>query len=360
MPAKKTAQPALPELDYDYLLDFLVRLLRVPSPTGYTADAIALVEKELKAYKSIRLEHSKKGALLAYIPGAKPSPEGPRLALTGHVDTLGAMVRRIKSNGRLELINIGGLLWNAVETENCIIHTRSGKEITGSLMPNKASGHVYGMEARKAERTMESMEVRLDERVSTEEETRALGISEGDFVSFDPAIVIKNDFIRSRFLDDKAAVAIMLAAIQALHKAGLKPAWDTVMLFSNYEEVGTGGSSDLPESLDELVAIDMAAIGDGQTSDEFNTSICVKDGGGPYHHGLTTKLRDLADLYSIPHKVDIYTNYGSDAGAYWRAGGAAAIALIGPGVEASHHYERTHKEALVNTTRWVLAYLLNG
>ncbi len=352
------SQAKLPELDMDYLQDVLIRLLQVPSPTGFTERAIALLEEELKPYQHIRLERTKKGALLAFIPGVESSDTGPRIGVTGHVDTLGAMVRIIKPNGRLELIGLGGLIWNAVETENCTVFTSKGREITGSLMPNKASGHVYGPAAREIQRKADTMEVRLDERVQNEEEVRALGIREGDFVAFDPAIVCKNGFIRSRFLDDKAAVAIMLAAIRALDTADLKPAKDTVMLFSNYEEVGTGGSSDLPVDLDELLAIDMAAIGEGQTSDEFNTSICVKDGSGPYHHGLSNKLRDLADSYEIPYKVDIYTNYGSDAGAYWRAGGAAAIALIGPGVEASHHYERTHQEALLNTAKWLLAYLL--
>ena len=188
---------------------------------------------------------------------------------------------------------------------------------------------------------------------------RALGIEVGDFVSFDPRVEVVDGFVKSRHLDDKAAVANLLAAIKALHDHNLKPRESTCFLFSNFEEVGIGGSSDFPPSLEELVAVDMAAIGEGQASDEYHASICVKDGGGPYHHELSNKLRDLAAAYDIPVKVDIYLHYSSDGKAYWRAGGHAAVALIGPGVDSSHHYERTHTDALVDTTRWILAYLLS-
>ena len=139
----------------------------------------------------------------------------------------------------------------------------------------------------------------------------------------------------------------------------MEPAQDTTLLFSNYEEVGHGAAVGVPASVKELVAVDMAAVGDGQTSDEFHATLCVKDSGGPYHHGLSQKLRQLADDYEIPYKVDIYPYYGSDGSAFWRAGGDVAVSLIGPGVDASHNYERTHKDSLIATTKWIMAYLMN-
>jgi putative aminopeptidase FrvX len=178
-------------------------------------------------------------------------------------------------------------------------------------------------------------------------------------VVFDPRIEQNNGFIRSRHLDDKASVACIMAAVEALLNAGLQPAQDTAFHFSNYEEVGHGAASGFPDGLKELVAVDMAAVGQGQESDEFNTTICVKDSGGPYHHGLSEKLRWLADENEIPYKVDIYPYYGSDGGAYWRAGGDVAVALIGPGVDASHNYERTHIDSLIATTNLIAAYLLS-
>ena len=174
-----------------------------------------------------------------------------------------------------------------------------------------------------------------------------------------PRVEIVNGFIRSRHLDDKACVACIAAALKALHDAGLKPAQTTHILISNYEEVGHGASSGFPQEITELVAVDMAAVGDGQTSDEFHTTLCVKDSGGPYHYGLSQRLRKLAKDNGIDFKVDIYPHYGSDGEALWRAGADAAVALIGPGVDASHSYERTHTDALIDTTRWILAYLLN-
>ena len=349
----------LPPIDYPWLQDFLVRLLNTPSPTGFSSKAISLLEQELAAFPEVRTEWTHKGSLLVFIPGEDNSSYvGASRGLTAHVDTLGAMVRNIKDSGRLELTNIGGFAWGSVEGENCLVHTRANGPVRGSLLPHRASVHVYD-NVRDEKRDSSTMEVRLDSEAHSRADVRSLGIEVGDFVSFDPRVEVVNDFVKSRHLDDKASVAALLSAIKTLHDHQLKPSQTTCVLFSNYEEVGLGGSSDFPASMVELVAVDMAAIGDGQSSDEFHASICIKDGGGPYHHELSNKLRDLAERHNLPVKADIYLNYSSDGKAYWRAGGHAAVALIGPGVDSSHHYERTHKNALVDTTKWILAYLLS-
>jgi putative aminopeptidase FrvX len=217
---------------------------------------------------------------------------------------------------------------------------------------------VHGKEVSDLERNEENLEMRLDTRTESAVETYALGIEVGDFVAFDPRVEITNGFVRSRHLDDKACVACLLAAIKAFHTAGLKPAQTTYLHFSNFEEVGHGAAAGIPADVAELVVLDMAAIGDGQASDEFHATLCVKDSSGPYHHDLGLRLRQLADDQHIPYRVDIYPYYGSDGSAYWRAGGEVAVALIGPGVDASHNYERTHSEALLATTQWIMAYLL--
>ena len=345
----------LPEIDQDYLIEFLTRLLNTPSPTGFTEKAISLVEKELSAYPMLQLTRTRKGALVAVLPGKN---EAPWHALTAHVDTLGAMVKEIKSNGRLKLTAIGGFAWNTVEGEGCRVFTSKGESVRGSLLLHKASTHVYGTSVREDKRDDDAMEVRLDARTSSVDETRALGIEIGDFVAFDPRVEVTNGFVRSRHLDDKACVACLVAAIQAMTQAGLQPAYTTAFHFSNYEEVGHGAAAGIPEAVSELVSVDMAAVGDGQNSDEFHSSLCVKDSGGPYHHGLSQRMRSLAESHGIAYKVDIYPHYGSDGEAFWRAGGNVAVALIGPGVDASHNYERTHTDALIATTQWVLAYLL--
>lgn len=345
----------LPPLDQNYLTEFLVDLLNCPSPTGLAEPGIAFTEGTLKNYPGLTLSRTRKGALVARWAGAKS--DAPR-ALTAHVDTLGGMVKEIKSNGRLKLARIGGLLLNGVETEGCWVLTNHGEKIRGSYLFEKASVHVHGALVNETKRTEENMEVRLDARTTSAEETRALGIQVGDYVVFDPRVEVTNGFVRARFLDDKACVAAIVAAIKALHAAGLRPAQTTYFHFSNYEEVGHGAAAGIPAEVQELVAVDMAAIGEGLTSDEFHASLCVKDGGGPYHHGLSQKLRALAEAHEIPYKVDLYPYYGSDGEAFWRAGGDVALALIGPGVDASHNYERTHLEALTATAKWIMAYLL--
>jgi putative aminopeptidase FrvX len=347
--------PSLPEIDTQFLLDFLTKILNTPSPTGMAEPAIALTEEVFKPFKGLKLARTRKGALLATWTGERD--DGPR-ALTAHADTLGGMVKEVKSNGRLKLSQIGGYAWNTIEGEGCTVFTRSGRQVRGSILLTKASGHVFGKEVEELKRAAETLEVRLDARTTSAQETLDLGIGIGDFVAFDPRVEISAGFVRSRHLDDKACVACLVAAVKAINDAGKKPAHPTHFLISNYEEVGHGAAAGIPADVEELLVVDMAAVGEGQSSDELHASLCVKDSGGPYHHGLSDRLRLLAEKYAIPFKVDIYPHYGSDGEAWWHAGGDAAVGLIGPGVDASHSYERTHTEALVATTKWVMAYLL--
>jgi putative aminopeptidase FrvX len=346
----------LPAIDTPFLTKFLVDLLNTPSPTGLTEPAVAFTEQTLKSFPQLVLTRTRKGALVARWEGKKS--DAPR-ALTAHLDTLGAMVKEIKPGGRLKLTRIGGLALNGVETEGCWVLTNKGGKVRGSYLFEKASSHVHGALVNETRRSEDNMEVRLDARTRSADETRALGIQVGDYISFDPRVELTNGFVRSRFLDDKAGVATIVASIKALHDAGLQPAQSVYFHFSNFEEVGHGAAAGIPHYVHELLAVDMAAVGEGQTSNEFSATLCVKDSSSTYHHGLSQKLRGLADKHGIPYQADIYPYYGSDGEAFWRAGGDAAMALIGPGVDASHNYERTHTDALLATANWISAYLLS-
>lgn len=346
-----------PTLNFDvnYMAEAMVALLNIPSPTGMAAEAVARTQTLLEPF-GLQIRLTNKGALVAEWPGRSTS--APR-AVTAHVDTLGAMVKEIKSNGRLKLTKIGGFAWNTVEGEGCTVFTHNGKRVRGSLLLFKASSHIHGGEVNETRRDDDTMEVRLDEVTRTAEQTRTLGIEIGDVVAFDPRVEVSAaGFIRSRHLDDKAAVACILGALKAIQTAGLVPAQRTTIHISNYEEVGHGAASGFPNDLVELLSIDMAAVGLGQNSDEFSACICFKDSGGPYHPDMNRKLVQLARAADIPYKTDIYPFYGSDGEAYWRAGGDVKVGLIGPGVDASHNYERTHQESLLNTARLIAEYLL--
>jgi putative aminopeptidase FrvX len=346
----------LPKIDETYFTHFLVDLLNVPSPTGFAEPAIAFVEKELSQYKQLQLSRTRKGALIVKWEVASSQPP---VALTAHVDTLGAVVKEIKPGGRLKLSRIGGLQWNSVETEGVWVITSKGEKIRGSVLVDTASAHAHGAKAAETPRDDDHMEVRLDAPTASEQETRGLGICVGDCVAFDPRVEVTNGFIRSRFLDDKACVANLVAAIKSLADAGQSPTRTTYFHISNYEEVGHGAAVGIPAEAAELVAVDMAVVGNGQESDEFHATLCVKDSSGPYHEGLNKKMRAIAEKNQIPYKTDVYPFYGSDGEAFWFAGGDVAVSLIGPGIDASHNYERAHLDGLNATTRWVMAYLLS-
>lgn len=347
---------SLPKIDETYFTDFLVDLLNVPSPTGFAEPAIAFVEKELSKYKQLQLSRTRKGALVAKW---EVESDLPPVALTAHVDTLGAVVKEIKPNGRLKLSRIGLFQWNVVETEGVWIVTAKGKKIRGSILIDTASAHIYNMAGGETPRNEDHMEVRLDVRTTSEKETRSLGICVGDCIAFDPRVEVTDGFIRSRFLDDKACVANLVAAIKSMTDAGQSPTRTTYFHISNYEEVGHGAAAGIPAEVAELVAVDMAVVGAGQESDEFHATLCVKDSGGVYHEGLNKKMRALAEQHGILYKTDVYPFYGSDGEAFWRAGGDVAVSLIGPGIDASHNYERAHLDGLNATTQWVMAYLLD-
>ncbi len=278
--------------------------------------------------------------------------------MTAHVDTLGAMVREIKSNGRLKLSRIGGSPGTPSRARAARSPPVPGGRCAGRILLTKASSHVFGAEVGELKRSEETIEVRLDARTLSARETLDLGIGVGDFVAFDPRVEVNAGFVRSRHLDDKACVAALVSAVKTMSRGRAEPAHTTTLLFSNYEEVGHGAAAGIPADVEELLVVDMAAVGEGQNSDEFHASLCVKDSGGPYHHELSNRLRSLAEKNEIPYKVDIYPYYHSDGEVWWNAGANAAVALIGPGVDASHNYERTHTEALVATVKWVMAYLL--
>jgi putative aminopeptidase FrvX len=342
------------EIDVDYLKRVLVDLLNTPSPTGDSEWAISFVQQELESL-GLPSERTPKGALVATVDGLRS--DQPR-ALSAHADTHGAMVKEIKGTGRLRLTALNGVMWPSVESEGVWITTRSGRQVRGSIVLNNGAVHV-NKDARTAPRNDETLEVRLDERTTTADETKLLGIAVGDFVYFDPRVeVSESGFVRSRFLDDKACVACMLAALKALRDNGITPVQRTTCQISNFEEVGHGGLDGLPPDLAELLVLDMAALGEGLQGDEFHCSICVKDSAGPYSKRLSDRIRTIADQAGIDLKSDVYPYYSSDGSVYWRGGGQAEVALIGPGVDTSHGYERTHTDALHDTALLISEYLV--
>ena len=349
-------------VDMSPVVDLLIALLNTPSPTGYHGEAIAFMEARIEALgiPGVEIGRTRKGALVVTVPGA--ADDAPR-AVSGHVDTLGAMVREVKSNGRLLLTPLGGYAWNAVESENVTVHcVRDGRRLRGTIQTVTPSVHTSA-DMRTGKRDPERMEVRLDARTSSGDETRALGIEVGDFVFFDPRVeVTETGFIKSRHLDDKAGVAVMYGVLEALARERLTLAQRTTFFFSNYEEVGHGASAGIPLDVAELLVIDMAAstTGEHQNSDEYSVGICAKDTTGPYDLELRSKLTCLAEKHGIPFKIDTYPNYGSDGGAFLESGADVRVGLIGPGVDASHAYERTHRDSLEATMRLTLTYLLDA
>lgn len=334
-------------------IGIIEELVKIPSPSGNTDKVITFVEKYLNEL-GVATKRNRKGGLIATLPG---QDDTQHRMLTAHVDTLGAIVKEVKPSGRLKLDLIGGFKYNSIEGEYCEIETSSGKIFTGTILMHQTSTHVY-KNAGTAERNQDNMEVRIDEKVHSAEETRALGIEVGDFVSFDPRVqTMPNGYIKSRHLDDKASVGILLQLIKQIKAENITLPFTTHFLVSNNEEIGYGGNSNITPETVEYLAVDMGAMGDGQSTDEYTVSICVKDASGPYHYGLRKKLVELAKANNIGYKLDIYPYYGSDASAAIRSGHDIIHGLVGPGIESSHAFERTHESSIENTYKLLYHYV---
>lgn len=337
----------------EYMMKQTVRILGIDSPSGYTKEAAEYVMKE---YSKLGFEPvmTKKGGVLVDLGG---EDDRDALILEAHIDTLGAMVSEIKSNGNLRLSPVGGMNPNNAEAENCKIYTRFGKIYEGTFQLDNASIHVNN-DYNDKKRNYDCMEVVLDELVKKEEDTAALGISAGDIVCFDPRTrITKTGYIKSRFLDDKLSVGILLGLAKYLKKENVKLKRKLYHYITVFEEVGHGGAASIPEGVTEVVSVDMGCVGDGLKCDETKVSICAKDSQGPYNYDVVTKLVETAAERKIDFAIDIYPHYGSDADVALSAGYDVRHGLIGPGVYASHGYERAHKKGIRNVFRLLVAYL---
>jgi len=334
----------------NYILNFASEILAIPSPSGYTKDIIQYLTKisEELGYENYL---TKKGNLIIEIKGQKPYV----LGLSGHVDTLGAMVRSIMGDGNIKFTTIGGPIWPTLDGEYCTIKTRDNKNITGTFLSTSPAAHVF-KDASTKTRNPENMVVRIDELVKSKEDTNKLGIAPGDFIFFDPKTQItESGFIKSRFLDDKISVSIIFGLLKYIKDHNINPRYTLKIIISTYEEVGHGASF-IPQ-VDELIAVDMGCIGDDLSCTENQVSICCKDSSGPYDFDIINELVSLSKSNNIDYATDIYPYYGSDVSAAYRGGQDIKGALIGPGVHASHGMERTHSSAIENTLKLLINYI---
>lgn len=337
----------------EFAVEKTLELLAIPSPSGYTKEVAEYVKSAFEELGCSAIITQKGGILIDM--GGEDAKDA--LMLEAHGDTLGAMVAEVKGSGRLRVVPLGGMNANNAEAENVTVITRSGKKYEGTFQLCNPSLHVNG-DYNSTQRSFNTCEVVLDEFTTSAKETRELGIEVGDIVAFDPrSRVTDTGYIKSRFLDDKLSVGILLGLAKYMKDEGKVPARKVYAHVTVYEEVGHGGSASLPEGVTEAISVDMGCVGDGLQCTERQCSICAKDSGGPYSYEVTGKLIDAAKKEGASYAVDVYPYYGSDVEATLRAGYDIRHGLIGAGVFASHGYERSHKEGVESTLKVLKGYL---
>lgn len=330
-------------------LTLLRDLIAIDSPTGYTDNAADFIVTALSqmGYTPTR---TRKGAVNVALG------QNPTTAIAAHTDTLGAIVSGINPNGTLRFSLLGGPLLPSFESAYVRVHTLDGTVYTGTLLLNNPSTHANN-KAGTAERTTESMHIRIDESVTSADAVRELGVRVGDIIAVDPRYQeLPSGYIKSHFLDNKAGCFVLFEIARRCKERGLTPPVE--LFFSTYEEVGHGGAAGWAPTVEDMLVIDMGVVGDPCTGNERSCSICAKDSGGPYDYGFRQELVRLAEAASIPHAIDVYPFYSSDGTAAWRAGVDVRVALIGPGVHASHGMERTHVDGINATVDLAMAWIM--
>lgn len=337
----------------DYIMEQAEKLLAIDSPSGYGKEVTKYLLDRLEEL-GIPAHRTVKGGVLADFGG---NNDRDAILLEAHCDTLGGMVTQIKANGRLKLTNIGGMNPANAETENVRIITKANGSYEGTCQLTDASIHVNGNYSQ-TERSWDTVEVLIDEPVFSKEDTERLGIMPGDYVCFEPRTrVTASGYIKSRFLDDKLSAAILLGYGKYRKEENVVSERRVYVHFTIYEEVGHGGSSSVPDGVTEAWSVDMGCVGEGLQCTEHQVSICAKDSGGPYNYEIVCRLVELAKERNIGYAVDVYPHYGSDVETTLRAGNDVRHGLIGPGVYASHGYERSHRDGVENTLRLIQAYI---
>ena len=343
----------LPRIDIDYLLATLKDLLEIPSPTGFTDQIARHVSERLESL-GVHCELTRRGAVRARIPGRN---ERPARAIVSHLDTLGAQVKRLKDNGRLEIVAIGHWSARFAEGARVTVHADDGRYFRGTILPLKASGHTFAHEIDEQPVGWRHVELRVDALSRNRADLNRLRIDVGDIIAIAPQPeFLQNGFIVSRHLDNKAGVAVMLASIKALIDAGVQPTVDMYWMFTISEEVGHGASSVLLPDIASLVAIDNGTTAPGQNSDEFGVTIAMADMTGPFDYHLSRKLITLCRQHEIRHQLDVFRYYRSDLASAVEGGADVRTALITFGIDASHGYERIHAHSLRSLAELVCAY----
>ena len=341
------------EIDSDYLLECLLKLLEIPSPSGYTDGIVHFVGEELHRI-GIEFELTRRGAIRANMDGRVSSPDR---AVVAHLDTIGAMVAGLKPNGRLAVCPVGTWSSRFAEGARVSVYTDSGVH-RGTILPLLASGHVFGDDVDKQPVGWDHVEIRVDEACGSEDELRRAGVNVGDYVSVDPQPeVTESGFVVARHLDDKAGVASVLAAAKAVVDADVELPVDCHLLFTIFEEVGSGASAVLHQDVAEMVSVDNASPAPGKNSNEFDVHVAMLDAAGPFDYHLSHKLIKLAEDHGIVCRREVFRHYRSDAATAVESGNDIRTALLCFGVDGSHGYERTHRLGLQRVSQLLALYV---
>lgn len=342
-------------IDSDRIIKTLLELLAIPSPCGFTDEVVHYVGNVLDDI-GIDYDLTRRGTIRARLRGRAG---GPARAIVTHVDTIGAMVRYIRDDGRLLVAPIGHWSSRFAEGARVTLFSEHGA-YRGCLLPTLDWGVSRDQGVERVPLDWDHVELRLEEAVFNAEDVRRLGIEIGDFIALDSQPdVLENGYIVGRSLDNKAGTAAVLEFLRHAVADDIDVTHDTYVLFTVTETTGGGmGNAILPE-VSELLTVDFESVKPTEKSPFKRVTLASGDASGPYDYHLTEHLHQLAVAGDIPLQQKYLQAFHSDAAAALVAGHDVRTAVIAYAGDASHSVERTHIESLTNVVRMLEAYAVS-
>jgi putative aminopeptidase FrvX len=303
---------------------FLEELLGTASPSGFESPSQRVwVDYVSEFADEVRTDEY--GNAVAVLEGGEHT-----VAIAGHGDEIGFMVREIEDDGYVRITPIGGSDRTVSKGQHVRVHTDDGP------IPGVVGQTAIHLRDTSDESLEDISEQHVDIGVEDGEAAEEL-VERGDPITFDQHISeLENDRIAARGLDNRVG---SWAAAEALRRAAEQDPDATVCAVSTVqEELGLRGARMVGFDLapDAVIATDVTHATDepGAPADEQTG---IELGGGPAvsrgssnHPLLVEAVRDIAADEDIDVQLEAAGSYtGTDADAFYTSRGGIPSLYVG-------------------------------
>ncbi len=313
----------------DFNFDLLKSLCETPGIPGREDAIRAAIRPEMESLTD-HIEVDALGNLIGTIPGAG----GPRVMFAAHMDEIGFIVKHIDDNGFLRIHPVGGFDGRVLVAQRVHVHTSSGEQLLGAMMPESKPIHL--MEGEKAD-AVKVEQIFVDVGLPADEVKERIEI--GDMVTMERTVERIGNNVIGKSFDDRICVFMMLEAARKIKDKS--PTAELVLAATTQEEVGLRGARtaayhvqpDIGVALDITLAMDIpgASPQDAVTRLGDGAAIKVMDSSHISNYKLVQHFRQIAKDNDISYQLEVLPHGGTDAaGLQMARAGAPAVTISLP------------------------------